>query len=687
MTKRSLAASFVVLLVVAVLAYRPAHARGPSRPPVAPLALGSAAEALELVGQIGGTSKAVAVQGSRAFFGVGPGLVVMDHPSPGAPVVVARLLLPGIVQSICISDTYAYIAADTAGLRVVDISDPVHPREVGSYDTPGNARDVAVLRNYACVADGTAGVRVIDVSNPAAPVETGWYVPVDSAGNPADARGAFAFDGYLYLATRAQTWDVGLRIVDILTTPGCPVELGRFWRSGATSVHVAPMGSARYAFLGGIGGVSMVDVTDPTQPVAIDYWGPPDKPCEVLGVFAVGDRVYAADRMSAGVWVLEIVDSGTLVQVGFHGTPDPRGIHVVGGTAYVASGTAGAQVLDASDPTAWRLLGSYAPAGQVTRVAISGSLAFLAAGYGGRDWGVDIVDVADPARPVRAGSYRVETPPFDPNDPTYHTEVRGVCVSGTYAYVAASRKGLLIVDVSDHAEPKYLGRYVEPWSIARDVSVSGNVAYLLGDWTLHTVDVSAASQPHVLGSCSLPGTPQRMSVSPGYAYVACGGSGLSVVDVSAPAQPRVLAQLDTPGFAQDVFVRGNIAYVADGEGGLQMVDLSQPDQPRLLGSWSASGVAYGVGVSGKRAYVAMGEAGVHVLDVSDPAHPSEVACYDTPSGPADVELVDNRTGAVDVAVLFNLVYVADLRGGLVIVRDTGAPPPQKTFLPLVLRGR
>jgi hypothetical protein len=97
------------------------------------------------VGQIGGATLAVAVQGRYAYVGVGPRLVVVDVGDPARPVEVGRTgVLPGVVRDVAVSGSYAYVADGDAGLRVIDVSNPSSPREVGAYDTPGDAWGVAV---------------------------------------------------------------------------------------------------------------------------------------------------------------------------------------------------------------------------------------------------------------------------------------------------------------------------------------------------------------------------------------------------------------------------------------------------------------------------------------------------------------------------------------------------------------
>ena len=93
---------------------------------------------MELVGQIGGATYAVAVQGDYAYIGMGPHLVILNISDPAHPAVVGQTgVLPGVVHSVAVSGSYAYVAAGEAGLRIVDVSDPAHPSETGFYDSRG----------------------------------------------------------------------------------------------------------------------------------------------------------------------------------------------------------------------------------------------------------------------------------------------------------------------------------------------------------------------------------------------------------------------------------------------------------------------------------------------------------------------------------------------------------------------
>ncbi len=66
-------------LLVPLVTSGPANAAGPT----------ADAENVEFVGQVGGRTNAVAVQGNYAYIGEGPRLTILDITDPALPTVVA----------------------------------------------------------------------------------------------------------------------------------------------------------------------------------------------------------------------------------------------------------------------------------------------------------------------------------------------------------------------------------------------------------------------------------------------------------------------------------------------------------------------------------------------------------------------------------------------------------------------
>lgn len=117
---------------------------------------------LEVVGQIGGASRDVAIEGHYAYFGVGPRLWVMDVSDPTRPVTVGYSdVLPAIIMAVDVSGLTAYVSTNLGDLWTLDISDPAEPRPLGQLVTPGWAVAVDVVGAMAFVADWEDGLQVV----------------------------------------------------------------------------------------------------------------------------------------------------------------------------------------------------------------------------------------------------------------------------------------------------------------------------------------------------------------------------------------------------------------------------------------------------------------------------------------------------------------------------------------------
>ena len=69
------------------------------------------AQNVELVGQIGGVTYAVAISGTLAYIGVGPRLVILNVADPAHPAVVGQTgVLPGVAYGVAVAGGYAYVA-------------------------------------------------------------------------------------------------------------------------------------------------------------------------------------------------------------------------------------------------------------------------------------------------------------------------------------------------------------------------------------------------------------------------------------------------------------------------------------------------------------------------------------------------------------------------------------------------
>lgn len=119
------------------------------------------------------------------------------------------------------------------------------------------------------------------------------------------------------------------------------------------------------------------------------------------------------------------------------------------------------------------------------------------------------------------------------------SDIQGLFVRDTLAYLAATMGGLRIIRVANSANPVEIG-YYNPGQTYYDAVVSGNYAYIAaGRWGLRIIDISNPTNPTEIGSCDSPGVTKGIAVNNNWAYLADGSvGGLRVVDVTNPASPQ-----------------------------------------------------------------------------------------------------------------------------------------------------
>lgn len=259
-----------------------------------------------------------------------------------------------------------------------------------------------------------------------------------------------------------------------------------------------------------------------------------------------------------------------------------------------------------------------------------------------------ILDVSDPASPVRVGNYP-------------SADATGVTVAGARVYLANGGAGLHILDVSNPASPVLVGA-LDTDGDADAVAVSGNFAYVADGAALEIVDVSNPASPVRVGTFVTGGDAVRVSLAGGHAYVGTAFGGLEIINVSNPAAPTSVASYPTSDAIYGVWLAGNYAYVAETDFGLRVLDITNPAAPVQAGLL-AFGETVGVAVTGQYAYLADGDAGLQILDVKDPAAPVRVGAYQT----------DDFAPHVAVSGRYAYVAVSDAGVDVLDVSNPAAP--------------
>lgn len=550
---------------------------------------------MRVVGQIGGESLAIDVEGNYAYIGVGPRLVILDCSDPVHPTFVGQSrVMRDLVRNVIVVGTYAYVNA--GGLWVIDVSRPAAPREVGVYAVDTIA-DVAVSGSYAYLADSQAGLRVIDISNPGRLRQVG-FCPTSRKADAVAVSGTYA-----YVLAGAK----GLWVVDI-SNPSAPAQVGYCELSG-NAYCVAAVGS--YAYLGGRGCLWVIDASNPSAPQEVGC-------CPLQGFAAyiaiaghyayavgVGISPFHGGSRGAALWILNISNPGSpgIVHFSDEWGDCYLGVVAVGPLLYLAAGSRGLKVMDVSG--SWpNVLSSYQSLQWPSAVAVQGHYAYVADDLDGV-WVIDISDISSPRHVGGLGGY----------------SVGDVVVAGSSLYVWGYG-GLTVWDISNPSAPQMVGAYGS--SYAPFAAISGSYAYEATSGGIGVVDISDPASLRRVGSYGM-GCVRDLAVSGSYAYVTnCAEEGFHILDVSDPTNIREVGHCSTLGESLAVAVSGSYAYVTTASSGFEVIDVSDPANPVRVGWCATSGVMDDVAVSGSGAYVMRrSQGGLYAIDISDPTDPEE----------------------------------------------------------------
>jgi hypothetical protein len=385
---------------------------------------------VELVGQLGGSTWSVVVQGIYAYIGVGPRLIILNIADPTTPIVAGKTPpFPDVINSIAVVGNYVYVADGEGGLRIVDVSDPFAPFEAGYYDTAGQTESVAVSGNYAYVADLDQGLRVINISNPASPFETGFYNPSGLGywAYTVKVPGDYAYVGGVD----------GLHSINV-SNPANPTQVGFYEIMTGSYQGVALVGNYAYVADGTL--LRIINITDPVNLIQTASYDPPVSESPYT-VFVAGNYAYLGVGDS-GVRLVNVSDPIHPNGAGIYNTPGYAWeLAAAGNYAYVADGHGGLRIINVFDPMNPSLAGSYGVLGSAHEVAAVGNYAYTTQWQGG---GLHIIDASTPANLIQTASF---------NLPGY---AEGVAVSGHTAFVVQYNglySQLRSIDVSDPAAP------------------------------------------------------------------------------------------------------------------------------------------------------------------------------------------------------------------------------------------
>ena len=228
-------------------------------------------------------------------------------------------------------------------------------------------------------------------------------------------------------------------------------------------------------------GVLIVDLSDPASPAELGRFAFPF----ASTIEAHGDRVYVASTTNGGIFkILDVSDPAAPSELGSIATSQTYGLTVRGDYAYLVDGAdfgdGGLRVVDVSNPAAPAVVGQDTGCSYANGIDVSadGNTAYIAcASDENFQNALRIVDTSDKANPVVVGSVAL---PGSTTLPDYNAAY-AVIVDGKVAYVG-NEYGVDEVDISDPAHPVQTVRHETGYTVralARDPA--GRIFAFAGD--------------------------------------------------------------------------------------------------------------------------------------------------------------------------------------------------------------
>lgn len=508
----------------------------------------------------------------------------------------------------------ANVAADSVTVRDAD---PPYDEVVGSPFATGNSpRDLLVSGGFLVVAnEADATISVYSTSTLAAAAGSPFAVGSD----PADLESDSA-DGIVFVASRtAGSISVYTTATATVTTPitglVSPRQMARHSRRDLLFVADGNGDLRVYAAASALAEQS-------ASPVAIGTG------LTGIAVNHFVDRVFVVTESAGEVRTL----SGTSPFAEIDSTQRPA----VGGSPARAT---------AIEPVVLRTLISSA-GGTVEGSFAAGSRLYLAHGTGG----LKILDATDPRASYANSELGVLLMP---------ESAVSVLVDGEFAYIANGAQGVQVADISAASAP-VIERTVNGIGTADELFLSGRYLFVdTGASGLQVLDVEIPAEADSIASENPGGggTGFDYNDENRLAYSASGSTDIRVIDLLDAREPETVETVTIPVDADDVAaLPDRVAAVAAASGGLRTVQISPTSGSILLGQVD-------LGIATKKATAAFEL--VFVTDVANDLHVVNAAA---PDHPFSIGFLDLAAEPKEIRVSGNHLHVAEGAVGLVIYR-------------------
>jgi hypothetical protein len=152
---------------------------------------------------------------------------------------------------------------------------------------------------------------------------------------------------------------------------------------------------------------------------------------------------------------------------------------------------------------------------------------------------------------------------------------------------------------------------------AKDVEISGNIAYALFTPGLLIIDISDPSNPELLAHYFFQEAPEDIRIIGNTAVVALGSGGIQIIEISDPYNPTAIGSYPSDGESMGLDFQGDTLYIANGSKGLLVLSIEDPETPIFISELEGVTPSVAVDARGEYAYLAAWQNGLYVVQLTD----------------------------------------------------------------------
>jgi len=328
--------------------------------------------------------------------------------------------------------------------------------------------------------------------------------------------------GLIYVASA----DFGLSVIDVVN-PNYPVAIGATVPS-FYGEHVATSESIAVV-TGNNLGIKIINISNKTKPQIVGLLNGTMKSVAMAGQFAYVLEVVPGNPSHTDLIIVNLIVPSTPTITGrvTLGSGMGTDVKVVGSLAYVSVGSSGFQIVDISNSTDPKIIGSVDTPGTAYAVEVANGYAYIA-----DSTSVQIVNVINPINPFIVTSIVMPS--------------TNVAVAGSQLYVIGGSL-LKIINISNPSVPQILS--TSNSYDAQGIDANSSFVFLatpalahsdpLGG--VHILDVSDSYNVKNLKDIVVPGTTRTILSIDDYVYA---GDSASIIDIIELVCPEIIVNFE-----------------------------------------------------------------------------------------------------------------------------------------------